>query len=778
VNESDSPSGGVHHGYLRKVVACFLVLLSLWGAGDVLMAAASKQAPALVTPVEFVEGLGMAMRRGFQYESTYVNSDGFRRAELPPIASGEIRILALGDSVTFGTNLANGEDWPSMVEKQLRARGVPATVMNAGNPGTRTNYMFGALKYYTARMKVDLVLVHNTGNMLALYSMDDSFTPHEIAERLFPDEGRGSLRARPQCPDASVVQAPSAQAVSLPAIIKRLTAHSPAIADVVSRLKDRPANPPPSANGSVSDACFSPASRAGYMVRDMLAMGQMIEYAKRERVPLFFVRPTYVFNWAGADARLKSPPTYREFKGSWTVIERVDRMFDFFEQKGGAGFVDPVSRLRRERGNSALDVDVTSLYLDYTHFSPEGSRLVSKAMADELIERKVVAPVTSGPWKHPAESPSSRDLRYQDIPRSLSLVNAMGAGVLVSFVTFVAGLALQLLIPGYAQRYLAAASMFGYFVVAAAGIVASNFSLDAYTLSLGVAAAATILVSAAWRRFPVRRAALLALASGGLSVASAALIFLFLHYAVWKDPRHVQYIRTEVAWAEYLVPENDRVLQMDLVRRQLADGIARPHMIPNVVSAHSQVVQPASPDMAVYMTRVAGPPVQDAVIGVWAAFCGAIATLALATTWALRRRRILAGVVAALGVAVFLFTTLCLPSPLTMALAAALSVICVAMYGKDAAGREVRWGLLFAAGAMAYLLPARAFLAFVAILMVLAGVKAFWQSKSLRESAKQCLIVAVLLLAARALLFDLTVVDARLYRLLGVNQLEFVPFFL
>lgn len=50
----------------------------------------------------------------------------------------EIRILALGDSLTAGYGLARGEGFVAQLERALRAKGIPARVIDAGVSGDTT----------------------------------------------------------------------------------------------------------------------------------------------------------------------------------------------------------------------------------------------------------------------------------------------------------------------------------------------------------------------------------------------------------------------------------------------------------------------------------------------------------------------------------------------------------------------------------------------------------------------------------------------------------------
>jgi len=68
------------------------------------------------------------------------NSLGLRGSEVPREKEpGEVRVLCLGDSVTFGLDLADDETWPARLAHHLRTapalRGRKVTVVNGGVPG-------------------------------------------------------------------------------------------------------------------------------------------------------------------------------------------------------------------------------------------------------------------------------------------------------------------------------------------------------------------------------------------------------------------------------------------------------------------------------------------------------------------------------------------------------------------------------------------------------------------------------------------------------------------
>lgn len=64
-----------------------------------------------------------------------LNRLGLRGPEVGEKPPGGVRILALGDSFTFGVGAQDGETFPARLEEVLRSKGVPAQVLNAGAPG-------------------------------------------------------------------------------------------------------------------------------------------------------------------------------------------------------------------------------------------------------------------------------------------------------------------------------------------------------------------------------------------------------------------------------------------------------------------------------------------------------------------------------------------------------------------------------------------------------------------------------------------------------------------
>ncbi|MCC6766711.1 MAG: hypothetical protein IT293_18790 [Deltaproteobacteria bacterium] len=75
-------------------------------------------------------------------EVSHTNALGLRGGEVGVKAPGEVRVLAIGDSFTYGHGVQDDEAYPAVVEKLLRGRGRKVRVLNAGVPGYNTDQAY------------------------------------------------------------------------------------------------------------------------------------------------------------------------------------------------------------------------------------------------------------------------------------------------------------------------------------------------------------------------------------------------------------------------------------------------------------------------------------------------------------------------------------------------------------------------------------------------------------------------------------------------------------
>ena len=91
-----------------------------------------------------------------------------------PAAAAPLTIVALGDSLTAGLGLPNGESFPVRLEKALRARGHDVTVVNAGVSGDTTRDGLARLDW-SVGPEADAVIVELGAND-ALRGTDPAIT--------------------------------------------------------------------------------------------------------------------------------------------------------------------------------------------------------------------------------------------------------------------------------------------------------------------------------------------------------------------------------------------------------------------------------------------------------------------------------------------------------------------------------------------------------------------------------------------------------------------------
>lgn len=87
------------------------------------------------------------------------NADGFRGPEFAAKRQAVLRVVALGDSSTFGWGVDPEYTYEELLARRLSANGQRAEVFNLGMPGTTSRHGLGVLAHYAAPMKPDVVVV-------------------------------------------------------------------------------------------------------------------------------------------------------------------------------------------------------------------------------------------------------------------------------------------------------------------------------------------------------------------------------------------------------------------------------------------------------------------------------------------------------------------------------------------------------------------------------------------------------------------------------------------
>lgn len=95
----------------------------------------------------------------FSY-TTRINSLGFRDHEWNEYKrEGIIRILAIGDSFTFGWGVENNQAWPKILEQKLKEYGYNVEIANLGRPGADPAAYAQVAKRSIPILKPDLIIL-------------------------------------------------------------------------------------------------------------------------------------------------------------------------------------------------------------------------------------------------------------------------------------------------------------------------------------------------------------------------------------------------------------------------------------------------------------------------------------------------------------------------------------------------------------------------------------------------------------------------------------------
>jgi len=97
------------------------------------------------------------------------NAPALPMAKMP----GELRVLCLGDSMTFGTGIAFEDTWPIQLKGQLQAEDSrPVSVINAGLQGVSLSRLTAAYEQKWLQWHPDVVCLLVSGNMISLATIE------------------------------------------------------------------------------------------------------------------------------------------------------------------------------------------------------------------------------------------------------------------------------------------------------------------------------------------------------------------------------------------------------------------------------------------------------------------------------------------------------------------------------------------------------------------------------------------------------------------------------
>ncbi len=117
-----------------------------------------------------------------------INSKGFRGREIRESHEGTYRIVALGESTTFGFTLTReGQPWPELLEKLIHDRLHPARpveVINAGVPSLNLKDNCARLETEILPLKPDMIISYHGANGFSLLDAGDQ-PPPEIPPPIY-----------------------------------------------------------------------------------------------------------------------------------------------------------------------------------------------------------------------------------------------------------------------------------------------------------------------------------------------------------------------------------------------------------------------------------------------------------------------------------------------------------------------------------------------------------------------------------------------------------------
>ena len=116
---------------------------------------AKTQTPPLIFPPNVEHKF---RTREFSY-TVQTNSLGFRDREFTLKKTAKTRVLAIGDSFTFGYGVNGDQAWPKVLEARLRAAGNDLEIANLGRPGSSPRGYAIVAEKAIPLLKPDLVIV-------------------------------------------------------------------------------------------------------------------------------------------------------------------------------------------------------------------------------------------------------------------------------------------------------------------------------------------------------------------------------------------------------------------------------------------------------------------------------------------------------------------------------------------------------------------------------------------------------------------------------------------
>lgn len=323
------------------------------------------------------------------------NADGLRGPGLPAAkAPGTTRLLALGDSFTFGDAVELEEAWPWRLQELLNqgVAGRRYEVVNAGVSGYGTGQMRLLYASLEERLRPDVAVLGLTvvNDLLDNLCIEEASYRPRTAAPCFTLEG-GRLHLTPPAPPAPAP--PAAWRPHLRVIdfmlkqAKRLTVWHPGLLQLASRIGYRPELPyMPATVASWYDPRYS---EPGWRLTRRLLLELHDDLAARDVTFIVIVIPAALQVDPGLQAALRllgdGQPAVRAFFDEPTKPQRLVLALC---REAGLECVDPLPALL-----AAERAGTRTYYAMDSHWTPAAHALAAEAVARRLRDRGLAPPL-------------------------------------------------------------------------------------------------------------------------------------------------------------------------------------------------------------------------------------------------------------------------------------------------------------------------------------------------------------------------------------------------
>lgn len=153
--------------WLRRSAANLLLIVATLAACDVLLQAANWAVGLYLPRIVVPHHCGLLFEpdkrthvKTHDYEChEIINSLGFRDNEVPIKKEHALRVLAIGDSFTYGWGVNLEDTWCKRVEKKLRDKGIDVEILNLGWPAAGPEQYARVARIAIPILKPDLIIV-------------------------------------------------------------------------------------------------------------------------------------------------------------------------------------------------------------------------------------------------------------------------------------------------------------------------------------------------------------------------------------------------------------------------------------------------------------------------------------------------------------------------------------------------------------------------------------------------------------------------------------------